>query len=326
MFRLIGVELRRFGKRTAFRWAGIALIAVVGLTLFSAYHSANPTNSSSVAQAQAMADEANEQNSAYFAEGGECEKEEAAAGPGVDMDCDYVPELATAADYMPESKTYSDQSVGNTSALASLFAFVALVIGISFVTAEFSSGAITNWLTFQPRRGWVYASKAIAVSTGVGLAAAAILALFYGGQRLAYGAQNALGDQFNHAAQQNLEMSGRILVLAVIAALMGMALGVLLRHAALAIGLLFGYLIAETMLLALVSSTWRWALTPRIAAWIDGSYEISGQDGCATLGADGSCVVVSHYIFQASAGWYLLGTTVAMTAFAWAVFRRRDVI
>ena len=48
-----------------------------------------------------------------------------------------------------------------------LLAFVAFLLGPSFVGAEFSSGSIGNWLTFEPRRLRVYGSKLIAAGAGM---------------------------------------------------------------------------------------------------------------------------------------------------------------
>lgn len=48
-----------------------------------------------------------------------------------------------------------------------VLAFAAFLIGASFVGAEFSSGAIGNWLTFEPRRLRVYGSKLLAAATGL---------------------------------------------------------------------------------------------------------------------------------------------------------------
>ena len=44
----------------------------------------------------------------------------------------------------------------------SLFVLAPLLLAGSFVSAEFSTGSIGNWLTFAPRRVRVYLSKVLA--------------------------------------------------------------------------------------------------------------------------------------------------------------------
>ncbi len=326
MLRLIGVEFRRFSKRAAFRWAGIALIVILGAMLISIYRSAAPPDPGALAQAQVASDENNAFNQDYYAPGGGCEVEQA-ADPTIDFGCDSIPVASTPQDYLSPPSTYSAQGLSDTSDFSTLLLFFALVVGISFVTAEFSSGAITNWLTFQPRRTRVYAAKAIALTGAVTAAMAVLLGLLFAGRRLAYSLQDSLGDNVAAATRLNLQMSGRILVLTVLVTLMGMALGMLLRHAAMALGLVFGYLIWEGFLRLLTQNGWRWLLTPRIEAWTQGQATFSDPTGsCSSWSPDGECLSNVHYIFQASAGWYLLGATVVLTGIAWAVFRRRDVI
>jgi ABC-2 type transport system permease protein len=48
------------------------------------------------------------------------------------------------------------------------YAFLAFLLGASFVAAEFSTGSLGNWLTFQPRRLRVGLSK-LAAAAGGGL-------------------------------------------------------------------------------------------------------------------------------------------------------------
>ena len=45
-----------------------------------------------------------------------------------------------------------------------LVALVAFTVAASFIGAEYSSGSITNWLTFVPRRGQVFWSKLLTVA------------------------------------------------------------------------------------------------------------------------------------------------------------------
>src|ERR671916_825277 len=67
-----------------------------------------------------------------------------------------------------------------TNAIATSAVFLLAIVfalGVSFVTAEVTSGALGLWLTFEPRRQRVYWSKAVAAALGtlpftvVGLAA-----------------------------------------------------------------------------------------------------------------------------------------------------------
>ena len=119
-----------------------------------------------------------------------------------------------------------------------LVAMTALMIGGSFIGAEFSSGSIANWLSFIPRREQVYASKLITIAAFSALvsavATAVTIATVVG---LAW-----LQDVPVVGVERLIATGARGVLIAVALAVLGFCIGLLGRHTAAAIGTLLGYL------------------------------------------------------------------------------------
>src|SRR5690606_8532331 len=103
----------------------------------------------------------------------ECEEAEAAeseiAGEELDFGC---AEMAPQREwFFWEPPPFGDFLVGALQVAQVLMCLVALMVGVTFVAAEFSTGSIGTWLTFEPRRFAVFGSK---------LAATALTGLVFG--------------------------------------------------------------------------------------------------------------------------------------------------
>jgi ABC-2 type transport system permease protein len=210
-----------------------------------------------------------------------------------------------------------------------LLAFVSFVVGASFLAAEFSSGSMANWLTFEPRRMRVYASKLAAVGLGllpVTVALLGLLGLLTAGSWL-------IAHHFNPTAGTTAkvwgdlgEMGARSVVLAIAATVTGAAIGVLLRRTAAVLGIAMGYLVlVEVVFRQQLQGVQIWMLQLNLDSWLqhDANYLISSctTDGHGTYGCQG----VERVLSFGHSSTYLGLMAMFVIGLAALVFRRRDV-
>ncbi|MGW8567272.1 ABC transporter permease subunit [Isoptericola sp. NPDC055881] len=361
MSRLLRVELRRLWARQVTRWACVGVLVVVALTGLGTFLSAAPPSDQDVANAREMYATDLE---AWEKDGDEqvadCEAgAEAEGATAEEWGCDQMaPRLEY---YLPPTQTFvpdkaqnemmyggmevntQDDATATAVAeirgsvwngwaglsslddLAILLLLVALVVGVSFVTAEVNSGSLGMWLTFEPRRHRVYWSKAVATSLGTIPLVAVGFALLVGTSYAVYASFGTLGDLTGAVWLEVAAFTGRLVAAGVVLAAVGVALGVLLKHAAAAVGvvgvvawgcLAFGSALGEPQ---------RWLPTTALTAWLQGG-SVFTTDNC-TRNADGvyECTPVDHVVTTAQGGLVLLVIAVVLTALAVLVFRRRDV-
>jgi ABC-2 type transport system permease protein len=134
----------------------------------------------------------------------------------------------------------SFQDVATTSLTLAMYlaGLVTYLVAGSYIGAEYSSGSITNWLTFIPRRGQVFTSKVVVVvafaaltsvlASAFALAAAVTLIRIHNGQV--------------SGLTKLAQTGGRGTAIAVALAAVGFCVALISRHTAAAIGVLLGYL------------------------------------------------------------------------------------
>ncbi|MFE5310426.1 ABC transporter permease subunit [Isoptericola sp. NPDC056578] len=361
MSRLLRVELRRLWARQITRWACVGVLALVALSGAATFLSAPPPSAQEVANAQEMfASDQEEWEKDGEQQVADCEAAAEAEGlTPQEWGCD---QLAPRLDwYLPPTQTfvpdeaqvemlYGEPEVnaqdGATRAavteiqasvwngwsglaslddLAVLLLLVALVVGVSFVTAEINSGSLGMWLTFEPRRQRVYWSKAVAAALGTVPLVLVGFALLVGASYAVYASFGTLGDLTGAVWLEVAAFTGRLVAAGAVLAALGVALGTLFKHAAAAVGLVgvvawacvaFAYSFGEVQ---------RWLPTTALSAWLQGGY-VYTTERC-TPDADGvfSCVPVDHVVTTAQGGLTVAALAVVVTLLALLVFRRRDV-
>lgn len=164
MIRLARVEVRRLLARRLTRTATVALVLLVGVSLYGTQQqvwNATPERIAQVSQEQ--------ERSCLDAQ-----SQARQTDPGVDFTCsNFSGTPSSGADADADATTFVDVVRSTISPLAYLLAFFGFVVGATFVAAEFSTGSIGMWLTYEPRRGRVYGSKLTALLVG-GLVVAAL--------------------------------------------------------------------------------------------------------------------------------------------------------
>jgi ABC-2 type transport system permease protein len=237
-----------------------------------------------------------------------------------------IPE-PTLAEFTGEPTPFKE-TVSTALTLSTLLvALVTFTVAASFIGAEYSSGSITNWLTFVPRRGPVFWSKLLTVA-GFG----AVLGTL--GAALVLGATLALAHLYGSRIESVRELAGMGVrsVLPVIAlAVLGFCIGLVTRHTAGAIGVLFAALLIWFVRSgALSSQEWAQRITPwtpegNLAAIVDRGYTYAvpvkrvTPDGVITELVERGVSFTHGLVY-----WALLLALVVMASLL--IFRRRDLV
>jgi len=328
MMRLTRVELRRLFSRRLTSIAILGALVITGLLLFGSYQTAKPLSGAEMTSQRASFDESRRQ---WDANGPQqvqdCLTQQAEVrktDPKANLGCATMePKWATWG--KPVVK-YAELMPTILTGGALLLAFVGFVIGAGFVAAEFSSGSMANWLTFEPRRPRVYASKLGAAGLGLLPIALAVLGLLTAGTWLIVGHFASTAGTTAKVWGNLAQMGGRAVALAVAAALAGAAMGVLFRHTAAVLGIAVGYLVlVEGVFRQALQSAQPWLLSLNFQAWLQHGAKyyplVCKTDGQGNY----SCQGVEKLLTFGHSSTYLGLLVVLILGLAALVFRRRDV-
>src|SRR5690606_20998273 len=149
--------------------------------------------------------------------------------------------------------------------------FILVLLGGSTATAaEIAHRTLGTWLTFEPRRDRVFASKVLASGLVAIPITALSLALILGGVPLIY--QRSSVDRRLRAAEwRGLGwLSARKAALPVCLGMVGAAAGLLMKHTGAVLGVVVGYLlVAENMVRGLFPDYGEYLLSENLLAWIN---------------------------------------------------------
>jgi ABC-2 type transport system permease protein len=205
--------------------------------------------------------------------------------------------------------------------MVGIAAAVSLLIGSTFVGADYSSGSIGTQLVFEPRRSRVWGTKTAAVALGTGAFTVVALALANGA--IWFAAQAWDRPMRDGLFTDYASAAGRGVLLVMAAGVGGYAIGVLSRHTAAALGLLAVYGIAGEAVMRLVwPSTERWLLSNHLVAWVGGDWRLEQyNDACFS----GDCLPRVIEFTIPGTLTYLGLLAVAVAGVSLLVFQRRDV-
>ncbi len=333
--RLIIVELKRLWSRRLVWITAFGLLAILTLPVLQAFEDSKPPSKEDQANSQLFY----EQSLESWQENGEadladCLEQEAAEelatgviSPG--YVCDHIRE-PVMSDHESWYQPFPDASDSALSGVSGILIFAGLLIGASFISAEIGTGALGNWLTFEPRRTRVFFSKVAAVALGVVPIAVACLLFLEGGLALVYSMNGALGSVPGAMWLGILWTGLRVIALTMMGAVGGLALGTLTKHTAAALGVAISYMIVvESMIVGGVSDAFNrfqgWLVSFNLAAFSQNGLEYSYQVCEPQSGLELMCTEVEKHISGGSAAVYLLTLLAVFVLAAWLVFRRRDV-
>lgn len=328
MMRLTKVELRRLFSRRLTTIALLGALVITGLMLFGAYQGAKPLSSAELTSQRAQFDQAHKD---WLANGdqqvADCMNAQAEAqktDPKANFSCN---QMEPRWENWGKQPLKFNEMMPNTLLGGSyLLAFVGFVVGAGFVSAEFSSGSMANWLTFEPRRTRVYASKLTAAGLGLIPAAVALLGLLTAGAWLIVGHFGSTADTTAKVWGDLGETGARSVALALAATVTGSAIGVLVRRTAAVLGIAFGYLVlVEGVFRQQLQGAQTWFLQLNVNGWLEHGTTYYTEK-CTTDGQGNySCTGVENVLSFGHSSAYLGLLIVFVVGLAALVFRRRDV-
>lgn len=311
--RLFRVELRRFFSRRAVIVIMLLGGLAVGAIAAGALYSTRPISAAEQAQTQRMVDQQN-QDPYVQRHLTKCVEK---TGNTTRCESSW---LMRADNMFYRSQLEPSQFKQWVFPMTGVVAALGMLIGATFVGADYSSGSMGTQLLFEPSRRKVWLAKAAAVGIGVGISSVIALALANGAIWLfakSWGRPVRDGIAANWSAA-----TGRGALLAAVAGVGGYALVVLARHTAAALGVLAVYGIAGE---AVLRNVWRgsekWLFSNHAFAWIGGDlkrniYPSNCYEGCRPQ--------VFHFT-QQFAATYIGGGLLIVALVSLVVFHRRDV-
>lgn len=335
--RLFSVELRRYFSRSAIR-GGIFLVALFTvLVSVSFFFSASPPSSEEIREAEAMYElnhaEWEEYGAQWEAEcrEGEAELREELGDESIDYGCDDMEPVLE--DFLPWQMTQEQLEADMFGSGIMVALPIVFALAITFIASEFSTGTMSTWLTFEPRRQRVFFSK---LAVGSLMAMGVVLVVAVALWAAARGIIRYLklppesGDKSTWLAQnmttwlangETFEAIIRFGLLGLFVGIVGVSLATVVRHTAGAIGVAVAYLIAEATIVG-IDTTWaRFSLTKHI----EGVQMAGTEYYVEKCTADEGCLYTSVPIeFSTSVAVLVAFAVVSVAIGAWQ-FQRRDV-
>ena len=193
-----------------------------------------------------------------------------------------------------------------------VLAGLAMLIGATFVGADWASGSMSNQLLFESRRLRVYAAKGVAVLLAGLVLSFVVLAAWW-----LVLAQVASARDISTSSGAWAEIRGSVWrgsVLAGFAGLGGYSLTMLFRSTVATLGVLFGTMVATSLLISSLplDNAGRWLPSNNIGAWVLDGIDYYSHDSV-------------HRLTQWQGGSYLLVLLAAALVLSSWSFRRRDV-
>ncbi len=333
---LVGVELRRLWWRRLTKVVLLAVVAFVGLSVLQVYGETKPSNiADQIDGYNAMVREMQAQEAALSPadraqQQADCRDQEAqvrASDPTATFVCGDSTTM-TLADYGVVAPDRDVLVRRLTESLAYVFGFLAFLLGASFVAAELTTGAMGNWLTFQPRRLRVASTKLAAATLAGAVVALAGIGLTVLG---------VVGVLTVNRPWETLDLPPappgdgqpvslvllRVLLAVALGGLGGAVLGLITRSTAAVVGVVLGYVVVIESFVApgiLGGRLQPWLLRVNIDAFLQNgttyNAQVCGPESCQYE------ILTATYTH----GWvYLLVVAVVGVVAALLVFRRRDV-
>ncbi|MFD4590975.1 ABC transporter permease subunit [Streptomyces rubiginosohelvolus] len=200
-----------------------------------------------------------------------------------------------------------DTVLGGSLTLSVVAQMLAAVVGALVMTGEYSSGTIRTTFAARPRRSTVLAAKAA-------LVAGVMYVLALASCTLAYLVGDALLPEGRYAQGEPLPAMFGIAASFAVAAVLGLAVGTLVRHSAGAVTTVIGLLLLPSLFGPLLGDAERWiaGLSPTAALEKLTQTSDAAADTVGSLGPWPSLLLVAAY-------------TTVLALGALVLLRRRDV-
>jgi ABC-2 type transport system permease protein len=330
---LVRAERRRLHKRRVTRVMLLIGVVILGIVATGLWFSNHKSTDATRAAAAVRAQEEYQRQRGFWDNGGRAGCEAAAKEKNADpaQMCqgprpeDFQPEY-----FMPSSFDFKRSFAEMAIVWAVIMAFVGLIIGASYVGAEWSSGGMMNLLTWQPRRMRVLGTKLLTLAVTMAAWSAAVFVVWVA-LLWAIGTYRGTTAGMTSGTWQSYGLVGlRGLALAVAGAVFGFVLASLGRRTAVAMGVLIALIVVTqfglTILLfaAKVRYPNLYFVGTHMAAWMQGRLRLFDETSCDySLGA----CQPRHLdlTWQTSGAIFGAGLLLLIAAAMWQI-RRRDVV
>lgn len=324
MIRLLPIEIRRLLARRVFRvLIGLAVVATV-LLLGRQFALSNRDVAGAQARArqQAATEYArNAQSQAVCrqspppnAPAGICD----VAGPSQD---ELYRDL-----YRDPRFSFANSAGGLVGVVVAGASLLGLVIGASYIGAEWAAGTMASMLTWEPRRLRVLWAKLLAAMVVLTVTGLLLTLVALGGAYLVAATRGTTALSTHHLLTTLTTHTLRGLLLVALLTGAGCAVAGFGRGTPVALGATLGYLVVfETVLRNLRPAWARWYVLPNAVAVVQGHLSLFGSQE-----AERSNSIFFKparvFVLHADRGAIYLGTLFALFVLVWALtFTRRDV-
>ena len=333
---LIRAEVERLAARRFVRLMVVLLVLAFVVTAATTLASSHTPTAVELAQAQQQA--AADRRSMDL-EHERCLARERGEPPALGEEYNYWPDDCSqldpalrsyqpvTADYLSGVFTFTRQAEPLLYFLVAFLMMFGFLVGASYIGADLNSGGVVNLLLWRPRRLTVLGAKVgtlLGAVLGLSLiASAAYLVTFWVIAQVA-GYPGPTNAAFWTALAA---IWGRGLVLVLLVTAAGFAIATIGRHTSAALGAVAAYLVlwelgGRIVLQILeVARPDQLMLASYVGAWLAGELTFYDSSGCTGYGHCGN-----YTLTGGSALAVLMLLTAGLTAAAFAVFRRRDLI
>ncbi|WP_110205331.1 hypothetical protein [Nocardioides daejeonensis] len=202
-------------------------------------------------------------------------------------------------------------------------AMLMLVVGTTFAGHDWSSGSVSNQVLFEPRRGRIWAAKAVALAGVAGVVAAVV----HSGYWLVLDAlAGHRGERHGGALLMDcLQLGWRASVITALAAVMGFALTMFFRSTVATLGIVFGVALAGGMVLAIIGVTDAWNPALNLWAIVSNGVNYHAEVACPGANPGGEQCFEERTLTLARGAAYAGVVVLAVGITSLLSFRRRDV-
>lgn len=276
MRSLLGIELRRFFARRLTRLTALALF--LGIVAAGIGMAVNSDRDLAGAQRRAAAEQA------QFIQSQEAGRQQCLAtvpADQADEQCPPVGDAPPIASFLRDPRiSFHDHVRDLIRTGAIIGSLVAVLLCASAIGAEWQAGTFATWLTWEPRRLRVGASKVFAGVLGSVAVVVVATALLVGVAALVAGTRGTFHTVLQdvppqpHFAEQTWTLAGRAVAIVALLGAVGAGLALLLRHTVAALGVAIGYLIVGEGVLGQLNhgDLRHHLLQSRLNALLDGRY------------------------------------------------------
>ncbi|MEV4659230.1 ABC transporter permease subunit [Micromonospora sp. NPDC049301] len=336
---LVRAELERLSARRFVQLMVVLLVLAFGVTAATTLAGSHRPSAEELSSARSQAAEARQSMEDTFQQ---CLARQNGTLPSSDSeqyfpsDCSQIDptlkeRLPIAADFLPGVFSFAQQARPLLYFLIAFLVLFGFLVGASYVGADLNSGGVVNLLLWRPRRMTVLGAK-LGTLLGTVLALALVASAFYLATFWVIGQTAGLAGELGGEFWRDLgAVHGRGVVLVLLASALGFAIATLGRHTSAALGAVAAYAVVwelgARLVLEIVDARRpdRLMLSSHIGAWLSG--EARFYDSRLCTGTETGMYCDGFYsLTWAPALVVLLVLTGGLTAAAFAVFRRRDLI